>query len=180
MKILHKVDALELYEKGCFGNRPRCWSVKDYFKSGYNGKVGLRTKIVAGGPWAYDVEPKDVALIIENWRKLGIIDGQIHISEMAPHKFSTISGEVALSIRHYDLTFSYSKLPLREALKDACEHAYGLRALLILKKYFDEASYINLEKLFELYPDSVIEFSCFEVGVGDWGTNTIFWEVRNY
>lgn len=180
MEILYKTDALALYEKGLLGNRPRCWSVKDYFKSGYCGKVGLRTKIVAGGPWVYDIELKDVVLIIEKWRKLGIVDGQIHISEMAPHKYSTISGEVALSIRHYDLTFSYSKFPLREALKDVCEYAYGLTALLILKKYLDEASYVNLEDLFEKYPDSVVEFSCFEIGVGELGRNTIFWEVRNY
>lgn len=180
MKILNKIDALELYKKGYFGNKPRCWSVRDYLQSGFLGKVGLRTKIEGGGPWAYDVEPENVALIIKNWRELGVREEQIHVSEMAPHQFSTISGEVALSIRHYDLFFSRFKLPVREALRKAPEHAFGLTALLILKRFFDEISFSNLQKLFDNYPDSVIEFSCFEIGVGEWKANTIFWEVRNY
>lgn len=100
---------------------------------------------------------------------------------MAPHDKQTLQGEVQLSERWLDLRYTFVKKPMRESLAEQELYASGLKAIWLLKTYFDPASYDWLQHLFDAYPGHVIEFSCFSV---NWGTipnrNTVVWECRLY
>ena len=57
----------------------------------------------------------------------------------------------------------------------------GIRAILKLRSVLFPSSLADLEALFEIYPDSVIEFSAYRFAVGAIpGRNAVIWEVRNY
>ncbi len=67
------------------------------------------------------------------------------------------------------------------ALAEDSHHAYGVQVLDLLKPRMTESSYSDIEALFDLYPESGIEFSTYSIGVGNIpGRNTVIWEVRNY
>jgi hypothetical protein len=66
------------------------------------------------------------------------------------------------------------------ALKERIFYLRGLNARLKIKSVMDPPSYENLERLFNEFPGHAVEFSSYEIGVGELGYNTLFWEVRNY
>jgi hypothetical protein len=72
--------------------------------------------------------------------------------------------------------------PMRVTMaNDWHHHRSYLQTRLILQELMDPSSRDDLDTLLEMYPDSAIEFSCFEVNTGMFPRrNTIFWEVRNY
>ena len=107
--------------------------------------------------------------------------GPYYISAMAPHHRGTIQGEVQRGYWGLDLTWTWAKLPMREALKKETFHMKGLGAQDWLDHYMNDLSFQWLGYLLEAYPDHVVEFTCFNTC---WGTvpghNTVFWEVREY
>ena len=89
--------------------------------------------------------------------------------------------EVQRDIRHYELRYSRAKTHMRPALTEAPEHANGLKAISLLRYYLDSSSFADLEVLFDMYPDSVIEMTTTRGNLGSTpNRNTVFWEVRNY
>ena len=58
---------------------------------------------------------------------------------------------------------------------------FGPRAQLILKRVLSAGSYEDFLVLGEMYPNATIEFTAYEIFVGDIpGRNAVIWEVRNY
>lgn len=99
---------------------------------------------------------------------------------MGPDQKIIHQGEVQRSIHYFDLTYSIVKAPMRIALATETLHAQGLRAVHILKSAMDATSWDNLNRLFDQFPDSVIEYTTYSIPVGELGNNTVIWEVRNY
>ena len=102
------------------------------------------------------------------------------VCEAGPDDGVRIQGEVYLSPEGMELWYStVNGITCREAMKSPTK-ASGIEAVLLLKFHMDPASYDDLQCLFDIYPDSVIEFSTFDRAVGWARRNTVFWELRNY
>ncbi len=98
-----------------------------------------------------------------------------------PFRYMTLQGEI-IRDPEWRLWCSRDNTETqREALRHTPEWFEGLMARALLRHHMWPSSYADFEVLLERYPDSVIEFTCYRVAVGDWpNRNTIIWEVRNY
>lgn len=187
--ILSKTLSVEMFGRGEFGNRLRQWnSIQACVKSGYKGKVALRYKDKkgGGGPCKYNIPIEHAAheliqLCLSNvqWNP-----NYFYVNEMGPDSKITLQGEFydnAPSWGGYYLLYSTVGKAMREALAINRSHHYGNGSLLILKQVMSRDSYEDFELLRNLYPDHVIEFSCYSINLGSLPRrNTIFWEVRKY
>jgi len=169
------------YQKGTFGNRAPTWNTLAEFQaSGYRGLVHIRNR-VAGGPTWYDIPAQEVAQTWTDLVRKGIKADSLYLSGMAPHHKGTIQGEIRRDELWLTLTYCSAKLPMRESMANGASTAHGLAATMMLRHYMDPASFDWVMDLLDMYPDHVIEFSCFSI---PWGTipnrNTVVWEVRQY
>lgn len=174
--VTTKTNWLRRYKLGEFGNRGPLWDTPQEFEeSEYGGLVHLRARI-ASAPSFYDVP---AVLALERWQQLEV--GDYFCAAMAPTAQTVIQGEVCRS--ELGLYFYYSTVakPMRIALAERSDQAYGIIASCLLKSHLCTRSYEWLEYLLDSYPDHTIELSTYSV---NWGTvpglNTIFWEVRKY
>jgi hypothetical protein len=181
-----KAKFVRLYKAGEFGNAAPTWYSLDSMEDGGVledsvpwQKFHIRNK-APGGPTWYNVSIEDLA---DTWYGcVGLYGTEgLYISAMAPHwEHGTIQGEVRRSVEHLDLTLAATGLvPMRDALELGSNLVHGIEAVTTLRHYMDVNSYEWLQYLLDVYPDHVIEFSCFD---RYWGTvprrNTVFWEVR--
>jgi hypothetical protein len=164
------------------------WDTLDDLQgSGYSGLVSVRYK-QANSPYCrYLVPVSAVPLCIDEFSRQGASPSLFTFNESAPDDDLLIQGEVfrqnILDIAEHPpyLTYSSAKLPMRKALQQDSHHAYGIKALTILKHYLDPNSYADLEELWERFPSSVVEFSTYSRQLGIYPhRNTIIWEVRDY
>ena len=180
--IEDKAEFYHHYNSGAFGSRPRTWKkFKDIVKSGWKDKVCIRsTKGVERSKTQYNLTIKEAKNYLNEQEKKGISRKNFTFNQSMPDEYLLIQGEVMRSTNFYDLTYTRIKKPMNSAFKEQTLYATGLEAISLLQKNMDPESYNNLQELFNCFPDSVIEFSCYGKGVGDKGWNTIFWEVRDY
>lgn len=159
------------------GNRPRTWVGREALAaSGYGGPVSIRTAQGSGGGKAmYRVPAAEALALTAGWGQAPTFN------ESAPDDRLVLQGEAARMVGGLCLTYSTTPgLAMREALKNA-RTASGVAAHAILAAYLSPSSRDDLDALWDLYPDAVIEFSAYECCVGDQrGRNALIWEVRNY
>jgi hypothetical protein len=186
MQIDNKRQSFAIYEKGGFGNKLRTWDHVNDFVLGagrnYAGTVSMRYKGTGGAWTAYNVKPGDVIDTAIKWVAEGADFNWIVVNESAPDDLLTIQGEIILWPDGLNFLWNTAKVKMRTAMQVGFEHnAVGLRALMMLKHYCSPSSYDDLMELFDLYPNSAIEFSVYKISLGDTrGRNTIVWECRNY
>jgi hypothetical protein len=178
-ELKSKSDQVKLYNAGAFGNKPVTYkTVYDLLASDYSGNVSMRHAKLGSWKSQYDV-PKDQ--VLTRCKTLQVDPNDIYCTQSPPEHKITIQGEVMLSIDHYDITYSELTKPMKLALAEAPQYATGLKAAMLLRCHFNASSYADLQVLFEKYPKSVIEFTCFSCNFGSIpGRNTVIWEVRNY
>jgi hypothetical protein len=178
-----KKQAFALFHSGRLGNKFRTWdSVRDFVYSGYSGTASMRYKgTVTGKAWvAYNVPHTEVAARAKQWIAEGADPMLIVVNESAPDDRLAIQGELIRTIKGLAFFYSMRKEKMRVAMLYG-KQAYGLESHALLRRYCTPASYDDLMELLELYPDSAIEFSTYEMNVGNCrGRNTVIWEVRNY
>lgn len=183
MKINSKTEMYALYEKGKFGNKLQTWTnLNELMHSDYQGLVSMRyagkwnnTSKVFGIPKSLAPEKS------REWVKMGADPNLIKFNETPDDTKLTVQGEVCGSVNFLSLRYSHMKDRMSVAMKNDSHHAEGMLALAIIKQHMDENSYADFEVLREEYPDSIIEFSCYSINLGERpNRNTIFWEVRNY
>jgi hypothetical protein len=186
MKIVNKGQMHMLYQTGRFGNKLRSWNHMHHFTlqvpADTTDRFCLRYRGDNPGRWsAYNLSRDDVFVAAEKWRTEGANPLLIAVNEVAPDDQLLIQGEIARSIRHYDLMYSTKPgLRMNEIRLDP-SYASGRTAVALLKRYLDPASYDDLQLLLDTYEDAVVEFSTYAVDLGDIPRrNTVFWEVRNY
>ena len=185
MRIETKQEAYRLYHSGAFGNRLRSFDTTEELAAAlgnrYEGTLAIRYKVPGSEFYKFDI-PGFVSLCGEVLRleALGAKRELMVFSEQADDRLITIQGEVRRSENAVDLTFSTCKRPMRLAFKEDTRHAGGLLALNYLAFHMDPPSWENLWELLDTYDDAVVEFSCYERGLGTLGHNTIFWETRHF
>lgn len=182
-KILNKEQHYKLYESNFYGNRPRIWnSYDELIRSGYQGLITVRYKGFGNSDWCkYYTSINDIPPIIQRWVSEGADEKLITLNESVPDDKLTVQGEVMENPKYrYVLSYSHEKIPMRNAMEMPMEMK-GDSVLSFLKKYMDNFSFGDLQRLFGLFDQSVIEFSCYSIYVGCLpNRNTILWEVRNY
>jgi hypothetical protein len=184
MKIKNKREYYQKYDLGLFGNRALIWdSYEELLKSNWRGEVCIRGKGngIPRTDARYNVSFEDIRKEIECLKKKGIPEEILRFNQSMPDNFLSVQGEVIDYISGFELTYTQIKKPMNLGLKEETRFARGLIAKMILRSRMDSSSFEDLLALFELYPESAVEFSTYEVCVGDIpGRNTVFWEVRNY
>lgn len=193
MNIPNKRAFFTLWEAGLLGNRPPLWrDVRDIPRS--IPRVGFRELGRAGGG-AWTLVPRaEAEATAAEWTALGrtfVMDGSV------PNDKTTLQGELR---RTEDGMVSYlceraswacrqlfpplqpGLPPMRQTIAAGWHRHRGyFETLELLNQYLDPSSRDDVDELFDLYPDAVIEFSAFSVNTGNIpGRNTIIWEVRCY
>ena len=173
MQVRNKQEFYRLWRLGTFGNRLRSWEdLESFEESGYAGATGLRFL----QPGKQMIELREGQALVKKRFKEGV-----HIiCEAAPDDRLTIQGEIQRSPRFYDLR--YSTMPgyrMPEGLRRFQKHAFSLNAKAQVQTRMDPSSWDDLQEILDDCPNAVVEFSCYEIWVGDCrGRNTLFWEVR--
>jgi hypothetical protein len=176
--IRSKREFYRLWHAGLLGNRPRTWAGRDElmraFVYGWRAPVVIRSAVIPGWQTMYDV-PITRAL------DLAMLTPGLTFNECLDECEILLQGEVMRGERGLELTGSRLPKKMKIALAEMSEHHVGLAAKLLLDRYLSPASRDDIEALFDLYPDAVIEFGAYSRNVGDQPhRNTLIWEVRNY
>ena len=175
-RIINKVRMYQHLRAGAFGNTVQQWSsLEDFLRAGPHtgGLFSIRSRQV-GGRCDYQVPAVEVPLRCKNW------PGEFNINPTMPDEKISIQGEVCLQP---DLRLFYSTAPkaMRRALAESGINCHGIVAKSVLCHYVDPSSYQDILTLLEYYPDHVVEFGAYRMGVGaDPRRNTVIWEVRLY
>jgi hypothetical protein len=178
-----KSEYYQLYERGFFGNKPLTWnSIEEIVKSGWNGKICIRGKKgIARSKARFNLTLEETEKYLLELEKEGIPRINLTFNQSLPDEDLLIQGEVMRSTRSYSLTYTTIKEPMNYALAKETLCAEGLTALNLIKSNLFPSSYEDLQTLFSIFPDSVIEFSSYRFPLGSLpNRNTLIWEVRNY
>lgn len=180
-RIENKQDFFLLYEAGRLGNKAITWnSYEDILNSGWEGLVCIRGKDkIQRKKVKYNTPINEIPKIIEEFRKERI--EKITFNQSMPDGHLIIQGEVMKTHLGLCLWYTTKKVPMNKALAEESLYAEGLKANILLETFMDPSSYSDLKDLMEIFPDSAIEFSTYDICVGTLpNKNTVFWEVRNY
>jgi hypothetical protein len=181
IQVPSKVRMFELLQQGNIGNTLRVWNSPDDLRrdvcAGYDGLIGVRCSGKPGLPYFHHRTPEEGIAIGAELLSQGI---RPIYYEASRDEWILIQGEVAQTELGLHLRASTVKADMRVALKKA-KYYWGLSAKIILDQYFWESSRAELETLFEVYPNAVIEFTAYSTTMGQHkGCNVVFWEVRHY
>ena len=183
MRIRNKIQMYEHLEKGLFGNRFRIWNSEEEFRravdEGFDWLVGVRMVGKPGLPYFHH---KTYEEAVEIGRRLKKEYGYpVRYYEASPDQFITIQGEFVEDDMGPMLEWSRAKTHMRAALAAERNMLYGPGARLVLKRHLSDGSYQDFLALGELYPGAVIEFTAYDIFVGDIpGRNAVIWECRHY
>jgi len=184
MKILYKSWFFEDWKKGVLGNRTSLWDnpLEAYQAAKErNIEIGFREVGKAGGGAWCRVPSCDVLDIASEWTKCG---RKFLMDDGVPNHHSTLQGEVCRTFEGLQsyLAVGFPIPPMRISMKLGLhKHRGYLETKELLDRYMDPSSRDDLEMLLELYPDATVEFTCFDIDVGNIPSrNTMMWEVRDY
>jgi hypothetical protein len=171
--VVSKANYYARWKAGEFGNKPLQWnSLEDLEASGFLGRVNIRS-VVPGGEVIIGVNPGDCRNLLA-----GKDVRSFRFNENMPDERISIQGEVCLN-PDLRLLYSHEKAINRVAMRNA-RHARGLAAVMKLRAGCDAYSYEWIMDLLNAYPGHVVEFSAYQMPVGNCRKNTIIWETRAY
>jgi hypothetical protein len=187
-EVKNKEEYYQLYNLGYFGNRALTWnSYDEIIQSGWSGLVCIRGKGIPRADAKFNVAVENLRAEIEALKSKGISEDRLRFNQSMPDYALSIQGEVIdytnrfLHINGWELTYTTVKKPMNEGLREETRFASGLPARMILQSRMDPSSFSDLQTLLEIYPSAAVEFSTYELNVGDTpNRNTVFWEVRDY
>lgn len=175
MQIRNKQEFYCLWSAGLLGNKPHTWETADELAaSGFAGKVGIRSK-VKGGPCLYHLPVEEVLRRVQSW------PCAYSLSEAMPDHLLLIQGELQRQAGGLVLTYSCERgITMRQAMERPLT-AVRVNALRLLREHLWPSSCEDMDDLFDLYPDAVVEFNAYECAVGTLPhRNAVIWEVRDY
>ena len=181
LSVRTKDENYVLYQSGFYGNKIRTWETLEALRdSGYRQPVVLRYKQTGSPFCAYDVPQREIDTLLEEWERRGARRELVTFNESAPDDYLILQGEVMRCTSHYTLHYATVPGKMREAMKHA-RSVYGLEALGLLRWALTPSSYEDLQAIFDLFPQAIVEFSAYRIDVGCIpGRNTLIWEVREY
>lgn len=175
-----KAEFSSAWLRGVLGNRLEVWQWPGQVPFDYHGRIMLRVKAGARGT-SHDYPHRQACRIWardpDKW--MG--------NETAPDELATLQGEALILAPQGFQLFAWERGPedlgvslrMREALLRAKQYT-GLEAIAALKRNASYNSYEDIRELLDLWPNAVVEFSCYARNLGNRQLrNTIIWEVRD-
>jgi Mg2+ and Co2+ transporter CorA len=171
------------------GNFYPQWSYEDLLKSGYKGMVSVRDLTSGRSDNSRAIYRILISEVPDHLREPDI--GVVFIPSHS-NKHITFQGEYSENCEFSargsaaELRYTFVKKPMLVAFEEESLRATGLKARLLLRHYMDSNSLEMLYELIDRHTDfsntlvPTVEFQCYDIAVGIFGWNTIFWEVRNY
>jgi hypothetical protein len=150
------------------------WEAAEYgFRMAKRGQGG-------GGAWS-GVSRAEFWATVREW-DLEYGTHNYYIDDRVPDTKQTIQGELCRTHRGLEGYIGSSHLPMRLAMQQGILTPRSpIETLVIINSYMDPSSRDDIDAILELFPDATIEFTCFQIDIGNIpGRNTILWEVRNY
>lgn len=180
--IKTKAQMYELYNSGLLGNGFQNYSTLDECLTNVKSSlVGARCRHVSGPCIALKTPDKLRADMDAVYAEGCWTENDFTFGPSPDHQGRTMQGEVQRSENHFDLTYTTVRDAMRPALAKETKHATGLTAITILKHFMDVNTFEDVMELLDMFPGSVVEFTCFNHDVGRYPhRNTCIWEVRNY
>jgi hypothetical protein len=186
-RVDSKAEFFRLSQNFEFGNRLRQWNWQEFLSLLNNGgappAVSVRNTGVPGQMkmQRYRMPPCEAYEHCQGLIRAGYAVDSLLLDESAPDDCVTLQCEVMNSSRFIELRYALNAhgMGMRQAY-EIMSHAWGSRALTILRRHLDASSQDNLFRILEEYGDSCVELSAYSIPVGVLGWNTIFWEVRNF
>lgn len=181
--IRSKAQMYKLLKAGIFGNRFRIWDTEDEYKAaidaGFDGLVGVRCAGPPGLPYFHHKLYEEAVEIGRTLRR--VHSCPVKYYEASPDQFIRIQGEFVEADMGPMLEWSTVKTHMRAALAQERNMLFGPGARLVLKRTLSDGSYDDFLVLGELFPNAVIEFTAYDVFVGNIpGRNAVCWECRSY
>jgi len=181
MEVGSKRKFYELWHAGVLGNRPATWrSVEEAVRSGHT-RFGIREVGKTGGGKFQIVYGTDA--LIEEMRRWRLENRAFSIDGGVLNETVLLQGEMCRTTRGLEGMFAVrSGTDIREAFRRGLfKPKRGLEVYALLQHFMDPSSRDDIDAIWDLFPESVIEFACFPENVGVLPhRNTIIWEVRNY
>ena len=179
MKIKTKREFYRLWFAGALGNRPHVWADHQALhlallrgELSYEKPIVIRHTNSVAWPTRYDVPAGEA---------LRTAPHGATFNEALDESRILIQGEVMRGERGLELTYSTTPKKMKVALSVAPMYVVGLSAKIVLDRFLSPSSRDDLEAIWDLFPDAVIEFGVYDKFVGDQPhRNTLIWEVRNY
>ncbi|MFA5259055.1 MAG: hypothetical protein WC402_03180 [Candidatus Pacearchaeota archaeon] len=181
--IKYKSEFYELFNSGFFGNKVETASSYDeVIKKRWRGTVSIRSS--GSGTLralVYNFPIEDIPKEIEKRRDLGFDISKLSFSLTPRDDKLRIQGEIMRTEKGLFVLYSRVKKPMNLSLRDEEKIAFGFQALKLLEENLFPVSLEDIYELLDLFPNDVIEFSSYDVCVGNLPhRNTIIWEVRGY
>lgn len=189
--IKTKDESIGLEMEGAFGNRLRSWnSLSELLDDPYSGLVAIRYKEPMSEYCEYNVRQEDLPEKLDNHVQKGAHPEKFFFNEIGPHGSESariFQGEVMRTTEYLYLYYATVDKPMRPALIEDGKHETGLRALSLLRKYMEPSAFEDLQAIFDIWPNAVVEFTTFSSSCGhvvgrksNFRRQTVFWEVREY
>jgi len=168
----------------CGNYYPQWYSYGELLDSGYTGLLSVRD-LTKGGRSKATREMHEIPTnkIPHALRRNG---AGVAFFPTPRNNHIVFQGEYSENGGFAELRYTHVRLPMLYAFKKQSLRATGVTARWLLRKYLDPSSLETLDELVLKHTDfsnvytPTIEITCYDVAVGAWGRNTIFWEVRNY
>ena len=178
-----KNEFYELFNKGFFGNKAEtASSYEEVLKKGWIGTVSIRSSDKGTfRSLVYNFPIENISEEIDKRRSLGFDISKLSFSKTPPDDRLIFQGEIMRTEKGLFILYSTVKKPMNLSLNEEEKFVFGLDALKMLKENLFPSSFDDLMELLELFSNDAIEFSCYDVCVGNLSNrNVIIWEVRGY
>lgn len=170
---------------GLLGNTLRQWETPSEMRdSGYSGLVAVRSKrpggvftpnlqgLAAAAEWFLRTSYGEQCVLAEMDTGGGrrMLTGFVWRDEVEPMGYVLEYSERDELVRHAMRMDHHIKHVER-----------GLRAIRKMREHMTEYDWDDVSALFDMYPDAIVEFTCFANEIGSLpGRRAIIWEVRDY
>lgn len=183
MEIRSKREFFDLWRAGVLGNRTQLFTdLGEALRGTPDGRVGFREIGKAGGgAWERGEDAVETTTIYHRWVAAG---RNFLMDDGVPNECSTLQGEINRGVEglYGFIAVGNGMPPMRISMaRGLHEHFYRVQVLALMNHFMDPSSKEDILDLLDIYPDATIEFTCFDVNVGNVpNRNTMIWEVRNY
>jgi hypothetical protein len=177
-----KDDFYSFYYKNPLINKLPMWqNYQELLESGVRGKFGMRYSKSIGRKTRFNVPFEEIEKVLIEFEEEGFEKNDVNFVIAQPDHKILILGELKLTEFGLYLMYSQVKKPMKEALNVETKHVFGLKTKLLLEEFLFPQSYSDINTIFELFPNSIIEFTAYSQSFGILpNRNTIIWEIRNY
>ena len=175
MRIKNKREMVELLESGALGNATRIWhDPKELLASGFKGPISVRSS-VSWGKFKPEMSTIDCIAYYRELIRLGARSSSLFFHEWAPPESMVVICHLGRTEYGYELLWSRNK---NIAIDTQIVH--GLVAKITLEELAGEHNREKLQEIFDIYPESAIEFTIHNQRVGRSHEDMVIWEVRDY